>query len=178
AAWHIFSSDIRAARSSSEDGVVATLAAVDVNAPSTSPGNVTIWGSHLHAEYDGGMAPASMSALRYVGDAGSTTIVGSTLHVKSSAEIASGANSASIMLVGSSAGRINVVGSDLLYETASGASNGRFGAIGYQGSTSNVELQITGSNFLDAGGSGGVKRTDIYTASPFGFNYQPRIRFG
>src|SRR5206468_9165327 len=63
---------------------------------------------------------------------------------------------------------VNVVASDLLYESPVGLSQGRLGGLGYSGGNRCVAFNLSGASFIDGGGSGGTYRGDLLGDPTFG----------
>jgi hypothetical protein len=77
--------------------------------------------------------------------------------------------------VGGGSGRkVDLVGTDLLYESPSGISQGRLGGLGYIAGTG-TEIALVAASFIDRGGSGGT-RADIIDARASQVAPMPTIR--
>jgi hypothetical protein len=151
--WHIFASDLRVMDTGAHSGVsFSTLSAILVN----GNGDTTLWGSHVHAESSMD-APSSFSGIGQSG--GTITVIGSTVHVKITT---ANSNSGRRMMAASlSNGTMNLIGTEILYESIPSLGSGRLGGIVF--TTISPTVNILGSTFRDGGGSGGTTRADVFT---------------
>jgi len=181
ATWHIFSSDIRAVSNGGTSGSVAVAYAINLGS-STTVENVAIWGSHLHAESGQAGQSYNVSAISAPFSMGSRlAIVGSTLHVKmTTTDIGSATRVMAALFPNAPCSSatplsvINVMGSDILYESPTGMTQGRLSGIGWSGSRC-VNVNILGGGFIDNGGSGGTYRADMVGQPTVLGNYEPII---
>jgi len=167
AVWHIFSSDVRAVRTGPQSGVVAVVFGINVGASSVE--NSTVWGSHIHAELGQPGQVFNVAAVNLSFAQGSNfAIIGSTMHTKiTTTDIGLSDRTMyalrSFPACGASTptANVNVVATDLLYESPAGLSQGRLGGLGYGGGNRCVAFNLSGASFIDGGGTGGTYRGDI-----------------
>ena len=183
AVWHIFSSDVRAVRTGPQSGVVAVVFGVNVGASSIE--NSTIWGSHIHAELGQAGQVFNVAAVNFGFAQGSNfAIIGSTMHVKITTTNIGASDRTMYALrsfpacgASTPTANVNVVATDLLYESPAGLSQGRLGGLGYGSGNRCVAFNLSGASFIDGGGSGGTYRGDII-GDPFIFGpnrYEPTV---
>jgi hypothetical protein len=169
--WHIFSSDLKAIEdSSSQIVLIGEVVGLQVQ----NAANTTVWGSHIHAEssltHTNGVAAVFENMIT-----GSTlNIVGSQLHVKINAAQTSNRKMSAYYL-GGTAGKVNLIGTDLVYESIASLGQGHLGGIGFVGNSSQHEINLVGVNIFDRGGSGGTVRGDIVGPGA-SVNFLPTIR--
>jgi len=168
AAWHIFASDLRAVRNGGESPVASgDVVALDLAFGGSVDTHTAIWGSHLHAESGDPNKSYMVAAVRAPGGSGNLDIIGSTVHLKMTTSSIGSASRSMYALFRGAAGAsttVNIVGSDLLYETPTTAINqGRVGGIGWSAGLSTPKINLVGSTIIDRGGSGGT-RADLVHA--------------
>ncbi|HEV8701863.1 MAG TPA: hypothetical protein VGV60_11385 [Candidatus Polarisedimenticolia bacterium] len=184
--WHIFSSDLRAVCNGGNSGTTAACFGLAVG--TTTPNiKTTVWASHLHGESGEPGATYNVAGLATQFSSGFVKVLGSTLHVKmSTANIGSATRSmAALRLANPTTAsdriRIDLTGSELLYESPTSLSQGQLAGIGFPYTGLNrsgtTEVSLVGDTFVDNGGSGGSFRGDI-VGGPYvlgGFRYEPTI---
>lgn len=185
--WHIFSSDLRAVCNGGNSGT--TAACFGVAAGSSTPNiKTTIWASHLHGECSEPGATYDVAALATAFTGGFVKVVGSTLHVKMSTANVGSATRSMVALklanatTSSDRIRIDVTGSEFLYESPASLSQGQLAGIGFPYGNLNrsgtTEVSLVGDTFVDNGGSGGSFRGDI-VGGPYvfgSFRFEPTIQ--
>ncbi len=126
-----------------DDGIssLAVQAVIAITAGTSNMINTTVWGSHIHAETS---VPGKSYEVEAVGptmlSGSALSIVGSTLHVKITTTSTLGVRPMhSLFLRG--AGKVNLIGCDLLYQNSGTLSNGRLGGIGVHASVL-TELEV------------------------------------
>ena len=150
---------------------------------STTVENVTIWGSHLHAESGEAAKSYNVAAVNFPPAPGSQlTVIGSTMHVKmKTADIGSASRIMTAFLLTSPCtgtspqSRVNVVGSEFLYESPASLSQGRLAGLAWNMANRCVKVDVAGGTFIDNGGSGGSYRADIIGQPHIIGNYEPII---
>ncbi len=168
-AWLIFSSDIRAVDRAVTSGVVA--AAIGIEAGISGTVKSTIWGSHVHAESSLTGKTYPVAAITTSMTGGSLSIIGSTLHLKMTTTDGGSVSRKMFSLDLNSTGgatpkTINLVGSDLLYESPTGLTQGLIGGIGaISFNTASTEVRLVGVSAIDGGGSGGSHRAGIVSSA-------------
>ncbi len=151
--WHIFASDIRVMDTGAHSGAsFLSISAIGVS----GNGDTTLWGSHVHAE-------SSVDAVYSVSgigqSTGTITVIGSTVHVKITT--ANSASNRRMMAASLGNGTMNLIGTEILYESIPSLGSGRLGGIIFTSTAPTVN--ILGSTFRDGGGSGGTARADVFT---------------
>ena len=174
--WHIFSSEIKSVQTGLES---ASDLAVAVNLIDGI--NMTIWGSHLHAESSKAGASGDVAALRVSSAAGGSVlaVIGTQLHLKiGTTNIGSATRRMFAYLHAAAASgmkRYDFVGSYLNYESPASMSQGRIGGIGYSLTNANNDISFVGGGVFDVGGSGGTYRADVVQTSSVGT--APNVKF-
>jgi hypothetical protein len=174
AAWHVFSSDIRGIYTGVSESAPATGQGALV-VSGTDPTSIDVWGSHLHGEFAATTGACQIAAVRSAQNAGSLTIIGSTVHAKISGTPTGTPSAYAFRLEAINAGTAHLVGSELIYETGT-LSSGYIGGIGYVSGTSGLAVVLDNTSITDVGGTGGTHRGDIVFGSPLGTSSQPKIR--
>jgi hypothetical protein len=122
-------------------------------------GEVTLWGSHVHAESSRAGQTYPVYGVQTVTSSGVTvTVIGSTVHVKmTTIDIGISSRYMSAAYIGPGIG--NFFGTEFLYENTGGAlSQGRLSGLKLAGLGT---VNLSGCTFRDAGGSGGTSRSDL-----------------
>lgn len=157
--WHIFATDLRA----TDTGVRSGPAPGRIAALSTSIGDFSFWGSHLHAE-SSVYGAYDVTTVHAVGSP-RITIVGSTVHVKITTTQSTGNRRMFAAYPGGSL-TLTLVGTEILYESPAFLAGGRLAGIGV---SAQGTINLVGSTFRDGGGSGGTSRSDLFSilGAPF-----------
>jgi hypothetical protein len=169
ARWHIYGSEIKALQPDVSSAIDQAVA-LDM----TAGQDVTVWGSHLHAESSKSGASGIVAALRSrntSGPAPSVAIIGTQLHLKMTTTTIGSASRPMFAFylqnaVVLTSGQFSFIGSYLNYESPASISQGRIGGIGYNwyGQT----INFVGGGTFDVGGSGGTYRADVVQNGSFG----------
>lgn len=143
--WHIFSSELRATRTSTQFDSAGTPPNPISGLTSFSSGEVQIWGCHIHSE-DSTTAPGpglGVACFRLSGT-GSTLnfeVLGTTCHVKVTANYAGDIRTA--LLQG--AGRFSFIGNNFLIDATPASSATTVGVFGGGGNAS-MAVHLRGNN--------------------------------
>ncbi|ANM29464.1 hypothetical protein ABI59_07510 [Acidobacteria bacterium Mor1] len=174
AIWHIFGSEIRAVNDGTKSQDGATENAFGIQ---QIGGNMVVWGSHVHAE-------SSLDTIDQVIGYRSQgnikgTFVGTTLHARLTVDGVSAEVEA--FDIHSGAAELHLIGSELLYESATSDTGSTIAGLGYRGGASGTTLDLVGTDIIDGGGSGGSTRGDLVQVvscpgPPVANNCQPTIR--
>jgi len=151
--WHVFATDIRLMDTGAHSGPpFSSISAIGV----TGTGDITLWGSHIHAETS---MDTSWNVSGIGQSQGTITLIGSTLHVKITTTISNSNRRMFAASLGN--GTMNLIGTEILYESVPSLGSGRLGGIIFTSTAPTVN--ILGSTFRDGGGSGGTARADVFT---------------
>ena len=161
AVWHIYGSEISAINNGEGSG---TFSAIGLQIHATSGGSTVIWGSHIHGQSSWPSAVSVQAVYASLAGGAEFVAVGSTLHAKLLAESTTNLAYVSAFQMAFGAtndGNVEIVGSQLIYETPEGLTQGHVGGILVGRTAATAEINLAGGSIADMGGSGGVNRADV-----------------